>query len=106
MKVKGIAEDKATKQRILVVDVRVGSGLIKAEPFVPTISFGSEKWGGDVSDLLGADLARRLKDEGVLTSDRASWNGQLPPQTLDGVRYHPTEATFTKVSKGAARGTW
>lgn len=97
--VKGVGEDKATKQRILIVDVTIGGGPVKYEGYVPTISYGSEQWGVQVSDLLGVDLARRLDKEGVLATHGPLWSGKLPAMVLDGVRYHATAASYEKVHK-------
>ena len=84
---RGVAEDQATKQKVMIVEVSVsdqsiegsGSKRIISRPYVPTIAFASEKWGDDVSDLLGVDLARRLHALGVFTI-KGSWDGVLPSQ--------------------------
>lgn len=69
---------------------------------VPTIAIASESWDDEVADLLGVDLARRLLENGVLHA-RGSWDGVLPAQVIDGIKYPATRATFTQVG---SVGVW
>lgn len=97
--VRGVAEDVSTHQKVMIVEVSVGANSknkIVSRQSIPTISFSSEKWEDDVSDLLGVDLARRLLENGSLHA-KGSWDGVLPAQVLDGIKYPPTRAIFTEV---------
>lgn len=103
MLVRGVAEDTATRQRVMIVDVSVGGPQNKMVPrtplghaSIPTIALPSESWDDEVADLLGVDLARRLLENGVLRV-QGSWDGVLPAQVIDGIKYPATRATFTQV---------
>lgn len=98
LRVKGLAEDMSTKQRALVVDVRVGRGPVSAEGFVPVVAFGSDSWEDGVADQLASDLARRLKAAGALDSKSPKWEAELPALALDGMRYPATRASFTQIN--------
>lgn len=101
--VRGVATDVSTQQQVIIVDVSVGSGphnrltpSKNGHGSVPTISMASESWDDDVSDLLGVDLARRLLENGILHA-KGSWDGVLPGQVLDGIKYPPTRAIFREM---------
>lgn len=102
--VRGVAEDVATQQRVIIVDVSVGNTQNRILPSrnghgsVPTISMASPSWDDDVSDLLGVDLARRMLENGVLHA-KGSWDGVLPAQVLDGIKYPATRAIFTEMEE-------
>jgi len=61
----------------------------------------SDSWDDDVSDLLGVDLARRLLENGILHA-KGSWDGVLPGQVLDGIKYPPTRAIFRELEEPIA----
>lgn len=107
-----MAEDTATRQKVMIVDISVGGShsggkVVPRGPLghasVPTIAVASESWDDEVADLLGVDLARRLLENGVLHA-RGSWDGVLPAQVIDGIKYPATRATFTQV--GGLVGWW
>jgi hypothetical protein len=106
--VRGVATDVSTQQQVIIVDVSVGGGphnrltpSKNGHGSVPTISMASENWDDDVSDLLGVDLARRLLENGILHA-KGSWDGVLPGQVLDGIKYPPTRAIFRELEEPVA----
>lgn len=106
--VRGVAEDLATSQKVMIVEVSVGGARNRVVPrtelghaSIPTIALASDSWDDDVADLLGVDLARRLLENGILHA-RGSWDGVLPAQVLDGIKYPATHATFTQVDEPIA----
>jgi hypothetical protein len=47
--VRGLAEDRTTKQRALVVEVSVAGGPVVSNTGPPTVALTSAAWGADVS---------------------------------------------------------
>jgi len=77
--INAVGEDITGTQRALLADVVVaGNGEVKGPHHAPVLPLTSERWQPDVSDILGADLARRLDNHGVLKKD--VWEGTLPRQ--------------------------
>ncbi|EWM25395.1 GCK domain-containing protein [Nannochloropsis gaditana] len=103
--VRGVAEDVSTRQKVIIVDVNVGGGRLypsrNGHGSIPTIAMASESWDDDVADLLGVDLARRLLENGILHA-KGSWDGVLPGQLLDGIKYPPTRAVFQELDAPVA----
>lgn len=100
-----MAEDISTHQKVIIAEVSVGANHSNrvvpsrnGPGSIPTIAIASDSWDDDVSDLLSVDLARRMMENGILHV-KGSWDGVLPAQVLDGIKYPATRAIFTQMEE-------